>query len=184
MKNFTSFIPCYIWNDKDFYEWLKKTIESIRNYQQFWIVKLFICQKNKESYLKEWCKKYENIKIIYLEEKTPMYFPIDVFNYMKNDKKLSDEDYVFYVEWDHILHVSDWFFKDIFEELDKWNVVMPHRLWKTRAVNDIEYQNMSDFMYEITVKLVLKNIVIYLMKYYLINYQAIEYIEHMHDVIL
>lgn len=140
MKKITSYIPCYIWNDKKFYEWLEKTIDSIKLYHEFGVIKLFVCQKEKEKDLRNRSKKYNNIEINFLEENTPMYFPIDVFNYMKNDKNLSDEDYIYYVEWDHILYVNDWFFRDIYEELDKWNVVMPHRLWKIRAVKNIEYK--------------------------------------------
>jgi hypothetical protein len=61
-----------------------------------------------------------------------------VFEYMQKDKETKESDYIFYLEWDHILHVEDIFISKIFNELDKWNIVMPHRLWKTKFDN-LEY---------------------------------------------
>ena len=133
MWEITTYIPCYIWNEKKFYERLWITIDSIRQYKKFWTIKLFICQLNKQQKLKEYIKRYDDITIIFLKENYPIFFPIDVFNYMKNDKVLHDNDYVFYVEWDHILHIDNQFFDNIYQEIDKWNIVMPHRLWTSKA---------------------------------------------------
>lgn len=129
----TVYIPCYIQDDKRFYNRLWKTLYSIKKYPEFWKIKLFICQKDKKLSLKQRSDQYNNISIIYLKEYSPMYFPMDVFNYMKNDKDLGDDDYQFYMEWDHILYINDDFLDKVLKELDKWMCVMPHRLWKVKA---------------------------------------------------
>lgn len=137
MKKITTYIPCYIWNKKDFYDWLWKTLDSIKLYSHFSKIKLFICQKECRDELNDWCIKNDikNFNIVFILEKEAMYLPIRTFEYMQNDKEVNDADYLFYLEWDHILHIKDDFFEKIFEQLDKWNIVMPHRLWKTKFEN-------------------------------------------------
>ena len=141
LKYITTYIPCYIWNENKFYEWMQKTIDSLKQFPYFNKMKLFICQNDKEESLRRRCNEIDlkNFDIIYLKWE-PIFLPIRVFDYMQNDKETKESDYIFYLEWDHILHIEDNFINKIFNELDKWNIVMPHRLWKIKFLKNVEYE--------------------------------------------
>lgn len=143
MKKITAYIPCYISNNERFNNEVSLTVKSLGKYSTlFSKIKFFICQKTKKKFFEELIETIPfNIpyEIIYIEERNPRFLPIDVFQYIQKDKELSDDDLVFYDEANHILHIDLSFWSEIEKELNKWNVIMPHRLWKTKALKDREY---------------------------------------------
>ena len=64
LKYITTYIPCYIWNENKFYEWMQKTIDSLKQYPYFNKMKLFICQNDKEESLRRinWITDYTDNK--------------------------------------------------------------------------------------------------------------------------
>lgn len=149
MKKVYVYIPCYINDNERFKNEISATIDSLMQYPKiFDKIKFFICQKDKEIFIKELIKSLSlsiPYEILYNKEKNPRFLPITVFQYMQKDEEISDDDFIFYDEADHILNINDGFWSEIKKELEKWNIVMPHRLWKTKALKDKKYTKYWEY---------------------------------------
>ena len=143
MKKVFVYMPCYIGNNNHFKKELTATIKSLGEYPNiFKKIKLFICQKDKRKIIQELVDKLSlriDYEIIYIQERNPRFLPICVFQYIQQDQEIEKDDIVFYDEADHILHIDEKFWKDICYELKLWNIIMPHRFWKIKAISNREY---------------------------------------------
>ncbi len=157
-KSIIVYISFYAREENNFLE-LKKTILSIIKYDDLFRV-IKICYQQKEIKDKiisvlEQIKtdsnqntkfKLENIILYFIDEKIPPFLPIDVFNYIKNDKETSDESIIYYTESDQILFIKEEFKEKIYFELSKNNkIIMPHRLGKTKGSPNDDYLTYNGF---------------------------------------
>lgn len=133
-------IPLFInKNPEECFLFLEKTIKSIKKYSIFWEILIFYCQEEMKNIIFKKTKIYDNIRLIFIKEKNPKYLPIDVFNFMSNNKSIKYDAYIFYTENDHILHLDENILKNILDMLDKKYIIMPHRLWHIKASQKMQY---------------------------------------------
>lgn len=146
-KLISCYTPFYQRTENALFELERTLLSLIKNDDFFGNIKIFYCQKNIFNNLVKVINRIVNesklhnivIRPIYIHENNPRFLPIDVFNYMKNDKDVSSDDIIFYNESDQELHISDNFKKIIFS-MGKNKVIMPHRCGKTKAHPSKIYQ--------------------------------------------
>ncbi len=132
LNNLICYIPYYDGSPKA-YPQLGQTINSLSAmapYLNLKCIYLFYCQPecaDKVSKLGGLLKETDiRFEPKLLSVSKPVLLPAATYRFMQTDGRA--DDFCFYTEADHIVHIEPGFIRLIFEETEKENVVMPHRL--------------------------------------------------------